>query len=55
MAKIKVTVQTNKVGSKCEEIIDEPDWDEMTDDERENVCMDVMFEMIDWNYSEVGE
>ncbi len=53
MAKIKVSVRTDRVGSKCETILDEPFWDTMSDQEKEETCRDVMFNMIDWDYEEI--
>lgn len=50
--KIKVSVSTNKVKSLCESFvsIEAEDWNEMSEDEREEFCRDEMFQMIDWNY-----
>jgi hypothetical protein len=50
MAKIKVSVRTNKVGSKCEKVFDEPFWDRLSDEEKEETAREVMFDMIDWDY-----
>jgi len=51
--KITVSVRTNKVGSNSErefEVEDE-DWNSATEEEREEWCRDVMFDMIEWNYT----
>lgn len=50
--KIKVSVGTRKVGSRTDtEIeIDAEDWEDMSEEEREQFCMEAMFEMIDWDW-----
>lgn len=53
--KIKVSVATNKVGSKTTDTIeiDDAEWSGMDDQERENFALDTMYTMIDWNWEEV--
>lgn len=51
MKKIKVTVQTQKVGSKCEITFEIED--DATEEEIEEVAMASMFDMIDWTWQEV--
>lgn len=48
--KIKVSVQTDKVGSKCEQEIELDDEDHLTDEDLEEIAKDTMFEMIEWNW-----
>lgn len=48
---IKVTVQTQKVGSKCEITFEIED--DATEEEIEEVAMASMFDMIDWNWQVV--
>lgn len=51
--KIKVSVSTNKEGSKCidEVEIDEAEWSSMTEDQKETLARDTMFNMIEWHYT----
>lgn len=51
---ITVSVSTNRVGSRTEREItfDRLEWESMTEKERDEVCLDTMFEMIEWNYVE---
>lgn len=46
--KIVVTVRTNKVGSKCERVIEVDD--DTSEDDLEDIAMVIMFEMIEWNW-----
>lgn len=52
MVKVRVFVQTNRVGSKCEEVIefDREDWESMSESERTECCMDVMWNMAEWGF-----
>lgn len=47
--KIKVTVQTDLVGSKVDRTI-ELDEENLTDEDLEEIARDTMFEMIEWNW-----
>lgn len=51
---ITVYVATNKLGSKCSHDFEIPDqeWAEMNEAEREKLCLEVMFNMIEWNWQE---
>ena len=50
--KIEVSVETNKVRSKCtaEFEVEDDDWNTMSDDEKDELCREHMFAMIDWDY-----
>lgn len=50
--KIKVWVCTNKVGSKSvrEIEINDDEWNEMEESEKDDICMETMNEMIEWGY-----
>lgn len=52
--KIRVWVATRKVGSKCESTIevDADEWHEMCDEEKEELCQEKMFAMIEWGYGD---
>lgn len=56
MIRVKITIRTNKVGSesKTEMEFDAADWNSMTNSEREEVCREAAFEMIEWNFEEVA-
>lgn len=53
--KVKVWLKTNLVNSERYKIIeiDDEEWNDMFDAEREDVCREVMFEMIDWGFEEL--
>lgn len=53
--KIKVFVSTNKVGSKTERIIevDRDEYDEMLPLDIEDMCKEVMYDMIIWDFEVV--
>jgi hypothetical protein len=53
--KIRVYVSTNKIGSECfnEIEIDREAWEEMDDDEKDELFRNEMFGMIEWNWREV--
>lgn len=55
MAKFRVTVSTNKVGSKCEDTyeIDDEDIKGMSDNDVEEELREAMFQMIEWNYERI--
>lgn len=52
MAKFKVYVSTEKVGSKCEYTldIDDGDLEHMTDEQIDAECRDFMLEHLNWNW-----
>ncbi|NII73210.1 hypothetical protein FHW84_001779 [Dyella sp. SG562] len=54
MVKIRIHVQTNKVGSKCEAHLEIPaeEWDAMSEDERTECCSDAMWNMAEWGFNE---
>lgn len=56
IVKITVFIQTNKVGSRCKATIefDREEWDSMTDEEKEDACRDVAFNMGEWGWNEHG-
>jgi hypothetical protein len=47
MAKIRVVVSTNKIGSECERVFEVDD--ETPDSEIDDFAQETMFEMINWN------
>lgn len=53
--KIKVFVGTNRVGSKTERTVevDRDEYDEMGDEEVEEMCKEIMYEMISWDFEVV--
>lgn len=53
--KIRVWVRTNRVGSKCERVvdIDDAEWAEMSEQEREDYAKQIMGDMMEWNYEEL--
>lgn len=53
--KIKVFVSTNKAGSKTERIIeiDRDEYDEMGAEDMEEMCKEVMSDMISWDFEVV--
>lgn len=50
--KIKVSVATSKVGSKCEETLELDD--DCTEEEIEECAKDAMFQMINWDWQKVS-
>ncbi len=55
--KVKVTIQTDMVGSKCTDIleIDQSEWDEMTDRQKDEYCKESAFQMMEWGYDVIGK
>lgn len=51
--KIKVFIRTDKVGSKCESVVDVPEWGEMDASEREEFCKEIAFNMGEWGFEEL--
>lgn len=49
---IRVSVKTSFVHSKdCVTFkVDKEEWESMTDVEQNDYCMEVMFELIEWNW-----
>jgi len=52
MATITVRVSTNMVGSECERSfdIDQEDLDNMTTEEIDEMCMEKVQDLINWDY-----
>jgi hypothetical protein len=52
---IEISVRTNKVGSESKQIIqfDKEDWDDMGGDERQELMLEELFNMIDWDWNPV--
>ena len=50
---VRVWIQTDRVGSKVEEIVevDDEEWTSMSEDEREEFCRNVAFNKMDWGWS----
>lgn len=59
--KIKVTVSTNRVGSQTEKEIeiDDDELEDYVEEDRQAIIEDMarnaMFEMIEWNWTEITE
>lgn len=49
MKKVKVWVSTKKVGSRCDDSFEIED--NATEEEIEELAEEVMWEMVDWNWS----
>lgn len=56
VVKVEITVKTNKIGSKASRTIDfdKEVWEEMTHDDKEEVCRETMQEMIEWDWNEIN-
>lgn len=50
--KITVYVSTDKIGSGCntEIEVDAKEWEEADSKERDEICKEAMFDMIEWGY-----
>lgn len=50
--KVKVYISTQKVGSECADEFDiEKDyWESLSEDEKEDMCKEVAFSMMEWNF-----
>lgn len=50
--KVKYSVRTDKVGSKCSDVVEfeREDWESMTEEEREEEMKQHAFDEIEWNY-----
>lgn len=60
MPQVRFSLSTNKVGSESTTTIpwDDEEWDEMTDDEREEICKELFWDNIlaqlgEWNWEVV--
>ena len=55
MPKIRVWICTNKVGSKCEDVVEYSDeeWEEMHESEREQELQSVVWNVAEWGYEVV--
>lgn len=49
---VRVWVRTNKNGSECEDEfdVDRAEWDGMTEDEREEMARQVVWNMAEWGF-----
>jgi len=56
MPKIIVKVQTQNICSECEAIeeIDDDEWNQKTDEEKEYYCKQIMGDMIEWSWKIIG-
>lgn len=54
IVKIKVSISTQKVGSECvyEIEVEREAWDAMSDEEKDEVCREAAFSMMEWYWSE---
>lgn len=48
--KVRVWIETKKIGSTCEDI-----FELEADDDLEDICRDVAFEYIEWGYDIIEE
>lgn len=49
--KVKVYVSTDKIGSKCERIIEvEDDFNELHSSQQAEICEEALHEMINWGW-----
>lgn len=50
--KIRVTAHTDRVGSSSstEFEMDEEEWNSYSDQEKEEICLDSLWNLIDWNW-----
>ena len=53
---VEISVSIGLVGCRQTTTIafDKDEWESMDDTERDKACMETMFDMIEWNYEEVG-
>lgn len=51
--KVRIWVETNNFGSRCETVVDFPD--DMTDEELEHYAFDDAMQMADWGFERVEE
>ena len=52
MITIRFYISTRKVGSECKDSfqIEREVWEEMSEDEQEEVCREAAFEMMEWGF-----
>lgn len=50
---VTVYVRTDKIGSRCTREIefDAEEWADMSESEKDEVCRETMFEMIEWGFN----
>lgn len=55
VVKVSYSIQTSKIGSECKGVVEfsREEWDSMTDDQKEAVMLEHVFEYIEWNWKEV--
>jgi len=53
--KVRVSARTNKVGSECVDEVefDRAVWESMSDEEKDEECMSIAFNSIEWGWEEV--
>jgi hypothetical protein len=52
IVKVKYSIQTNRVGSECAEVLEfeREDWEGMTEDEQESEMRNAAFGEMEWYY-----
>lgn len=52
--KVRFEISTDKIGSKCTDVIefDDDEWAEMTPEDREEAMREIAFQHIEWNWEE---
>jgi hypothetical protein len=55
IVKVMYSVQTNRSGSECSDVLefDREDWEGMTEDQREAQMREAAFEEVNWHYEVV--
>jgi len=55
MIKIRIYCSTNKVGSRCEDVVEveKVDWEEMSDKEKGEFVLEQLQSMQEWGWEEV--
>jgi len=55
MKKFEVFIQTNKVGSRCADIVEfeDEEWEDMSESEREETMKEIAFNYLDWGFKEL--
>lgn len=50
--RVKYWISTNKIGSKCEDVVEfgDDEWNEMTEEDREEAMKELAFNHIEWSY-----
>lgn len=53
--KIKVWISTNKVGSKCSDVVefDREEWESMSDKDKEDALQYAAFDYMEWGWEEL--